>query len=344
MIPRLAHYLWLALLAACVASGCGTSSGRPAAASRQRDAADSVHWVTPDGSNADEGFPRTVTDTLGVATTVERRPQRIVSLSPRNTELLFAVGAGDQVVGVTTYCNFPDEARRRAKVGGYSDTSMSIETMVSLRPQLVVADCAIHAPVVAELRQLGIPVVSLEANSFEQMYADVTLLGRATGHVDQAQRLNADLRSRVQRITDVVANIPPEQRATVLYQVWDEPLGAAGPASYLGRMIEVCGGVNIVDDPEARYPLISHELVIERNPDVILTPSTHADDFRPEDLLRRPGWSQLNAVRNGRVYVLDGDQVSRFGPRFFETMASVAMRLYPEHFAAHGDETRGSRR
>ncbi len=277
--------------------------------------------------------PITVTDGLGRQVTLSEVPQRIVSLAPSNSEILFAVGAEDQVVGVTQFCNYPPEAcEGKEVVGGFSAKSISMEVIVSLEPDLVVAGGEIHRPIIEALEQQGIPVISLTGRSFQDVYADIQLVGQVTGHPDQAAQVVAEMQARVAAVTEAVADIPPEERLRVFYEVWDEPLMTAGPNTFIGQMIDLAGGVNIFDDVAEDYPVISSEEVIRRNPDVILAPDTHADKVTPEALAQRPGWETIRAVQEGRIHLVNGDIVSRPGPRIVDGLEAVARALYPERF------------
>ncbi|GAB4566520.1 MAG: ABC transporter substrate-binding protein [Anaerolineae bacterium] len=286
---------------------------------------------TPTPTPVVEGI--TVTDALGREVTVQATPQRIVSLAPSNTEILFAVGAGDQVVGVTKYCDYPPEAPEgRTIVGGFSAKSISVETIVSLQPDLVLAAGAIQQPVIEALEQMQIPVIALDAATFDDVYANIRLVGHLTGHEDQAEQVVAEMQDRVAAVTAAVADIPADQRVSVFWEVWDEPLMTAGPHTFIGQMIELAGGVNIFADVEEDYPQISAEEVVASNPDVILGPDSHGDKMTPEQIAQRPGWDGIAAVQAGRVILVDGDIVSRPGPRLADGLEAIARALYPDRF------------
>ena len=322
--PRqLQSVLWILVLTSI--SGC-TPAVREAAV---REAAERE---SPQVAADQTGFPQELTDARGVQCVVRQRPERIVSLSPQNTELLFAVGAGEQVVGVTSYCDYPPETASRTIVGGFASNSINLEILVGLQPDLIVAGKAIHAPIVKRVEELGIPALCLEADQLKVLFHDLRLLGQATGHVEQAGRVVADLQQRVDQVAEVAKRIPESERRTVFYEVWDDPLGAAGPDSFIGQMLAVCGGKNIIVDPQARYPLVSHEFILAQNPDVILVPDAHANEFQLDDILNRPGWRQLRAVQQRQIHRVDGDLVSRFTPRFFDALPQIARLIYPEHF------------
>ncbi|MBC7821845.1 MAG: ABC transporter substrate-binding protein, partial [Planctomycetaceae bacterium] len=191
-----------------------------------------------------------------------------------------------------------------------------------------------------ELERLGLPVVALTADSFAGLCEELQLLGRITGHEDQATHLVRRFQERIDRVRQTARGIPTAERVTVFYQAWGEPLTAAGPTSYLGEMIQLCGGLNIIDDATTRYPKISLEVLVSRNPDVIVSSTNHANSFSEDSLQSRPGWSDLQAVRHKRIHLLDGDLVSRCSPRLVDALELMAHALYPAHFAApHAEST-----
>lgn len=274
----------------------------------------------------------TVTDALGRQVTFNAIPERIVSIAPSTTEILFAVGAGDKVVGVTKYCNYPPEADALPEIGGYSADSISVEAIVNLTPDLVVAGTADQAPVVEALDQAGIPALVFDPKSFDEVYANIEQIGDLTGTTAQADEVVAEMRGRIQAVTEKVATVPAEERPTVFYEVFDEPLLTAGPNTFIGQMIALVGATSIFADAGEDYPTVSAEAIIERDPDAIVGPDSHGDKLTPELLAQRPGWGDLSAVKERRIYLLDGDMVSRPGPRLADATEALATVLYPEIF------------
>jgi len=278
-------------------------------------------------------YPLTLKDDLGREVKLAQQPQRIVSLAPSITEILFAVGAGPQVVGVTKYCNYPPEAGQgREIVGGFSAKSLSVEKIIGLKPDLVFAGGATHKPVSEALEAAGLTVFNFDPKDFAGVYADILAAGALTGHAAQAEKVVADMKARVAKVTAVTAAIPPDQRVRVFYEVWDEPLMTAGPASFIGQVIELAAGVNIFADVKEQYPTVSAEAVVSRNPQVILGPSSHGEGLTAEKIAGRPGWKELAAVQAGRIVIIDGDIISRPGPRLVDALEAVARGLYPERF------------
>jgi len=288
--------------------------------------------TTAAAATTSAGFPLAVTDGLGREVTIAAAPDRIVSLAPSNTEILFAVGAGAEVVGVTKYCNYPAEAERREQIGGFSAKTISVEKIVALKPDLVVAGDESHQPVIDALVDLNIPVIALKAAIFEDVYRNIELVGQLTGHDAQAREVVAGMRQRVDAVVAKVAAIPQVERPRVFWEVFDEPLMTAGPSTFVGQMIDLAGGVNIFADLTEEYPEISAEEVVRRNPAVIMGPDSHGDKLTPALIAQRPGWQEIAAAETGRIVLIDGDIASRPGPRLPEALKAIAAGLHPEVF------------
>jgi iron complex transport system substrate-binding protein len=275
-----------------------------------------------------------ITDDLGRSLTLAATPQRIVSLAPSVTEILFAVGAGPQVVGDTTFCNFPPEAKGLPKIGGYSAKSISIEAVVGLKPDLVIAGTASQKPVVESLGQLKIPVLVLAPGSFEGVYNSIQQIGTLTGHAAQADQVVTQMRGRVEAVQAKVGSIPSAERPTVFWEVFDDPLITSGPNTFIGQMIAMAGATNIFAEAKEDYPKISAETVLERNPLVIFGPASQRTKLTVAAISQRPGWSDIRAVRDGRIYLLDDDIITRPGPRLADALEAVAKALFPAQLAA----------
>ena len=180
-------------------------------------------------------FPFTIADDLGRPVTMAAWPQRIVSLSPSSTEMLFAIGAGDQVVGVTQFCNYPAEAKTRPQVGGFSAATLSVEKIVALKPDLVISAGAIQKPVIEALERAQIPVFAVDPSTLEAVYGRIESVGRLTGHAVEASRVAVQMNERVNAVKAKVKNVPQAERPKVFYEVWNEPLMTTGPDRSSGR-------------------------------------------------------------------------------------------------------------
>ena len=288
--------------------------------------------VTQIETQASFTYPINITDDNGRNVIIESEPEKIVSLSPSNTELLFAVGAGSLVIGNTEYCDYPAEAVSITKVGGYAADSISIETIISLKPDLVLADGSSQKTVIEALEKAHIVVIATDSKTFEDVYRNIELVGHVTGNDDVASDLVAEMKARVNSIIQIVDQIPQEERTTVFWEVWDEPLLTAGPNTIIGQIIKLAGGVNIFSDLTEDWPTVSAEVVVQKNPGVIMGPDTHGDKLIAEQLAARSGWNQIDAVKNNRIYLIEGDISSRPGPRVVDALELIAKKLYPDRF------------
>jgi len=262
------------------------------------------------------------------------QPQRIVSLSPSATEILFALGLGDRVVGVSRYCRYPAEARSKAQVGGYLDPSY--EAIVALRPDLVVLRGG-NPKFVNSFRELGLNLLEVNHDSVEGILDSMIELGRRGGAEERARRLVDDLQAQMHRITQQTARLP---RPRVIVVV-ERTLGAGkiqnvyvtGSNSFMNRMILLAGGKNACGDVSVGFPVVSGEGIIRMNPEVII--DLVARDLRgglsADEILS--DWRQLpevEAVKSGRVHLVDDDFAFIPGPRFVQLVEKLAGLFHPE--------------
>lgn len=312
---------WIVAAALAVAAGCGR--------------AEPVGKVGPTAST--ESSPSlTLTDSLGRKVTIARRPERIVSLAPALTETLFALGAGPRVVAVTTADTHPPAVAALPKIGGFSPKTLSVEAVVGQRPDLVVCTGRLQQSAVESLEGLGVTVLALDADTIEEVGANIRLVGRATGTEAEAGRIADDMLRRAEAVRKRSAADSAGRRPRVVYFLWDEPLKAGGPGTFIGQMIVDAGGENLFADADQKYPQVSDEVVLVRDPDLILT-SDHGNVGLPARLARRPGWPALKAVRAGRVVALDEELVARPGPRLIDGLESVAKAIHAARQGRPGD-------
>ncbi len=274
----------------------------------------------------------TFTDARGVTVSLPAKARRVVSLSPAITEILYAAGAGPAVVGVTTYCNYPPEAQSVRKIGGFSPNTVSVEAIVALKPDLVVGELAAHGQLGAEFERSGVRFAALPQTDFESVFQAIEVLGRLAGDASKSTSLVASLRARMAAIAAKTAMVPVDRRPIVFWETWDEPLMSVGPRAFTGQIIEAAGGRNCFYDSQADWPVVSFEAVLARDPDYIMAADSHGAALTPERLARRQGWNGLKAVRLGHVVLLDGDIMSRPGPRLVDALEQMAKVLYPGMF------------
>lgn len=311
-----------ALVAPSFASGCRDGDRSPVRSS-------GLTVEQPSPKNQHLGPPLTVTDHLGRRMSFDEAPRRIVSLTPSITEILYEIGAGGLLVGATKYCNYPPEAADLPRVGGGTLESLNHERIIALQPDLVLCKGDIHEPLITTLDRLGIPALALGSDTLAELYDEIRVLGSVAGTSRQAAALVVSMRRRV----DAVAKgIPSGEGPKVFYQVWDEPLMTAGPDSFIGELLTIAGARNVLQGTAIRFPKVNPEVVIAENPDVILAPSTHATPVTLESILSRSGWADVRAIRDKRVHLIDGDQISRCGPRVVDALEEIARMLYPNRF------------
>jgi iron complex transport system substrate-binding protein len=275
---------------------------------------------------SDGAFPVTVRDDLGRKVTIARPPERIVSLGPAVTEMLFAVGAGARVVAVTTTDNFPPEVERLPNVGGFAPETISLETTLAQKPDLVIAAARFQQPVVEALARFGINAVVIDPDSLDGVLDAIVLVGKMTGRKAQAEDLAADLRRRREAVRRNGATIKPAGRNRVLYVLWDEPLQTSGANTFVSQLITEAGGCNVFADAGQQYPQVSDEVVLSSNPDLILAPD-HGGAMLRDRLARRPSWGQLAAVKAGRIVTIPEDLLHRPGPRIIDGLERIAALL-----------------
>ena len=284
----------------------------------------------PDCSDYDDDQTVIVTDQMGREVTIVGFVERIISLSPSNTEVAFALGLSDRLVGVTEYCNYPPEAQDKELIGGFA--SPSIEKIVELEPDLVLAS-TIHAEEVPRLEALGIPVLVVESSTLIDLYTSISLVAQVTGVIPAGEALIASMQERINAVEVVVSAVPEDKRIRVFYEVYSDPLMSAGKGAFINEIISLAGGTNIFGDVAENYPKISAEVVAERQPEIILFPNLHGTaDFVLEAMTGRPGWERVPAVINGRVFAVSDDSFARPGPRVVEAVEEAARLFYPELF------------
>jgi cobalamin transport system substrate-binding protein len=268
--------------------------------------------------------PVTITDDLGRSVRLERPAERIVSLAPGLTEILFSLGLENRVVGVTDYCNYPPAALTKTKIGGLNP---NIERILILHPDLVVGVAGLFQQEnLARFERFHIPYIVVDPVSLDKIFQTVLLLGKATGRSERAAENARRLRDRLERIRRVTRSDSPPR---LLYVVDDNPLISVGKGSYLDDLIRDAGGTNITGKLAKPYPLVSMEYVIRENPQVIIL-ATDADRNLTDLQKRRwDRWSGLAAVRDGRIYKVNRDLLNRPGPRVLDGLEELAGLLHP---------------
>ncbi len=274
--------------------------------------------------------PGTYTDDMGRQVELDEIPERIVSHVPGITEILFALGLGEKVVGVSNYCDYPEEARLKEKVGGFWNPS--IEKIVELRPDLVLTNGS-NKQLMPQLDSLGMTYLVIDPKNIDGIFENIELLGKVTGVEGRARELIQDMQKDISRIVNQVKGAP---RARVIYIIDTTDLSnpwTAGPGSFVDSFITMAGGINIAAEAPAPWVQFSIEEVVSSDPEIIILPAKHGTVFTPPEALRaHTAWRETTAVKQDRIYPIDGDLVDRPGPRFVQGLEEIARFIHPELF------------
>ena len=275
--------------------------------------------------------PHIFIDDLNRQVVLPSVPQRIVSLAPSITEILFAIGLGERVVGVTQYCDYPPEAQAKPKVGY---THPSLEAIVALQPDLVLAPRELlRADALGKLEQLQISTYVLDAQTVDSILAHIQTLGRILGAQTAADELTGRMRRRIEDIRVRTSSLP---RPRVLYVLNSEPLITVGPGSFIHQLIELAGGSNIAARAQVAYPRLSMEAVLKEDPELILFPTGRAEGIARGEEERWQRWTTLSAIKLGRLHRVPNDLLNRPGPRIVQGLDALARAIHPEAFAERG--------
>ena len=267
-----------------------------------------------------------VVDDYGRVVTLNGIPQRIVSVAPTPTEILFAVGAGGQVVGVDDYSDYPAETANLTKVGSYT---LNIEAIVALQPDLIVASDLVPRAQLEQLESQGIPYVIFADRTIEDVFKTIRLAGVITGHVEEADALARALSDRVDAVTSkTLAENVTKPRVYLEYY----PLWTYGPGSFGDDLIMLAGGENIAHNASSEYPNVAGEFVIAQDPEIIVFTTGVMSTTTAESIAARPGWENITAVVNGDIYAIDDNLISRYGPRVVDGLEALAAIIHPELF------------
>jgi iron complex transport system substrate-binding protein len=274
-----------------------------------------------------------LSDGRGKRITLSSPAQRIVSLSPSNTEVLFAVGAGAQVAARDSFSDYPAEAKNIADIGG-GFGQLNVETILSLKPDLVLAAGLTPPEQIQQLEDLGLTVYVLpNPKDFVGMYANLETAAQLTGHTSEAARLVDTLKARVAAVVEKIAT--ESERPLVFYELDVTDPNApftAGPGTFIDTLIKMAGGENLGATLEGEWVQVSVETLLTRNPQIIILGDFTWGGVTPEKVAARAGWDALSAVKNGLVFTFDDNLVSRPGPRMVDGLEAMAKLLHPELF------------
>ncbi|MFA5845028.1 MAG: helical backbone metal receptor [Coriobacteriia bacterium] len=308
-VRRTRAALAAALLLAALGAGCARPAPKQVEKPRRQETA---------------VFPVVITDDAGRTVRVKQRPERVVSLAPANTEIVAALGLTGELVGVTTYDDYPPEVASIAKVGDF--VSPNLEAIAAAKPDLVLVTTGVQSDVIAKIEGLGAVVIAIDPKDVEGVYADIVRLGKALGEPTKATEVVASMRKDLDAISRRISKEPPVR---TFLEIAQNPLYTAGKGTLLDDLLARAGGVNVVT--QEGYVGYSLERLLKDDPAAYLATKGSMSD--PADLAKRPGFDKIAAVRAGRVSVLDDNLVSRPGPRVVLGVESIARALHPDAFA-----------
>ena len=278
---------------------------------------------------ADE-FPVTVKDDLEESIKINEKPQKIISLAPSMTEMLYSLGLGNRVVGVSNYADYPEEAAQNNKIGSVTDPN--VEKIVSLKPDLVLAASVNKLEYVNRLKELGIKVAGFNPTTIEETITVMNKVGELTGEKLLAKEITEKMNKQLNEIEKVVAKkLKANKRPDVFYEIWHDPLTTAGKGTFIDDLIETAGGRNLGALAEGSWPQYDMETLLVENPEVYIS-SQHSDahTFTKEGLKDRPNYSALNAVKNDRIHFIEQNLVTRPSPRIILGLKELVKTIWPD--------------
>jgi iron complex transport system substrate-binding protein len=262
----------------------------------------------------------------------QQRLQRIVSLSPNLTEVVFALGLGDKVVGVSNDSDWPAEAKIKPKMGTFWQPNT--EVIIAAKPDLVICESFLQHKEVAEtLKRSGINTISLHIESIEELYGAITQIGQAAGCQDKAESLAAKIKNDFDRIREKSS---PAKKVKVLWSVQTDPMRVVGVKTFVNEIIEIAGGQNVIAPTGDQYPSIGTETILTSGAEVIIQSAMGTEDIAKQQETAGKFWSRfanIPAVKDKKVYVIEADTVLRLGPRLPGGAMTVAKLLHPQIFA-----------
>lgn len=244
-------------------------------------------------------------------------PERIVSLTPSITEIIYALEVDHLLVGVTSWCTYPPEAQEKQIVG--DAFAVNLEVLVDLEPDLIVGDAALVASHIEKLEELDLPVFTIAPATLAELKAGIAALGSALGKEAEGAALAEAMADDMAAL----AATAPEKGPRVFVETWDSPLSTAGPGSFIHELLILAGAENIAGDAAEPWVQFSEEQVIARDPEVIIL-----TNYNRDDVLKRPAWAELSAVQQKRVYEIDPDLLVRAAPRLVDGLAALLDLLY----------------
>lgn len=250
---------------------------------------------------------------------------RIIVLTPALTEVVFALGYGDRVIAISNHCNYPPEAASKQQVGGPDEKKLSLERIVDLKPDLILGDNGFQVQVMETLKRFKLNVAGLQADSIAEVGKLLNDVESLLGETPASRKAIHEWNQKVKALKVNRYSNPP----SVLMIVGEQPIFTAGPGSITQEIIERAGGKNLFSDVKQKYLTVNEEEIVRRNPDVIVLVRPKNPEAKKAEVLARPSWQTIAAVKNGRILFIDEDTSSRPGPRLLDAVRELETALHP---------------
>jgi iron complex transport system substrate-binding protein len=276
-------------------------------------------------------FPITVQDQAGRTITFNEAPQKIISLSPSNTEIIYALGLEDRLYGVTTFCNYPPAAQDKPKIGGFS--TADIERITEIQPDLILAsNIHLGKNLVSELENRGYRVLVLRPINLDEVIEAFELVSRITGQTEETTALVTDLKNRINTVTSLTAGLTDAQKKRVFYVTTWSPIYSVGSDTLIHNLIVSAGGINIYQELSGTIS-VGFETIIDKNPQVMVAGGQMGGAMPAYDALKTDSLlATVEARVTGQIYQINADLVNRYGPRVVDALEQLAQMIHPELF------------
>ncbi|MFC1940123.1 ABC transporter substrate-binding protein [Chloroflexota bacterium] len=275
--------------------------------------------------------PGTYTDDMGREVRIDKVPQRIISLAPSHTEILFALGLSDRVIGVTSYCNYPEEAKGKEKIGGFA--TAEIEKIIALNPDLILAFGTLQKSLVTELEDRGQTVFHLYPHNVKDILESFERIGEITGTVSAAKKLRKGIEERIRVVQENIKDIPEREKVTVFRVMGLDPPATIGGDAFQTDVYRLAGGRNVFGNTKKDYFQFDLQTLVTLKPDIIVVGVGDEEEEEAKARVRsQEGWGNLDAVKSDRIVTISTDLICRPSPRIAETIELLAKKFYPERF------------
>lgn len=268
-------------------------------------------------------YPLTLKDSTGTDVVFEKAPERITTIAPSETEVVYAIGAGDKVFGVDEYSDYPEEAKTKTKVG---DMNINVEALLATKPDVVFAHSGMQSKTIEELRKLNIKVFASDPKTLDEVMTKIEAVGQIMNLQDGAAKVTDLMSTELKQVTDALQGVPAKKVYMEFSPGW-----TVGSGEYMNELVTLAGGDNVSKEQTGWFE-VDPENVIKANPEVIIYAQDGGDLGKSlvEGIEKRPGFDQIDAVKNKQMFGVDNNSISRVGPRLTKVLLEMAKAIHPE--------------